>query len=162
MKTNMVVVYPISKDKESFFKYLNEVNQPTWCKDSMGITPTYFYFKCRTWWINTYKAAKNDPLGLDTDIIISNPYHWLGDTEQKNFGVTICIRFDTPFISKQNADTTAALCLDIDLTDLMLVFDSYNNQIFGYFFVLNVNSDIPVYYFFNITTIILLLYIIIY
>ena len=142
--TNVMITYPIFTWKENFYQEINTKVMPSYCKDKNGNTPKFYYFQCREWWVSIMNSLQ---LNNDNDIVISRPYKWIGDDGAvNNFGVTICLKFNNTFVNYESIDTTSAICVDVELKDMMLEFDSYNNQLIGYFFVLKIQSDTPLYY----------------
>jgi len=99
---------------------------------------------CRSWWIQLIETIQLDNVG---DMMISSPYKWAGNDL---FGVSICTYFQNPFLSKSQQgisnNNTISICLDLALGDMMQLLDNFNKQTYGYFFIVRVGSDIPIYY----------------
>ena len=124
---------------EGFFNFVN----PTDCRDNDLKIPNYFYFKCRPWFRETVALNKKN----NFTITITYPYSFVSN---KNLsGITACAKIDDAEIFgdlSPNKNEYLIICIDMPLSDIRNIFDYMNNLIYGYFFVLRINSDIPIYY----------------
>jgi hypothetical protein len=141
--TNLFFGYPIFNDNANFFNMFKSIVNPPSCKTETGIQPDYYDFQCRDWWEQVIESTlvKNSQ-----DIVITHPYKFGGFDK---FGITVCIKLDDIFVEDYQIDKEEALstiCVDIDISDLYEIFDNFNKELSGYFYVLRVNSDIPIYY----------------
>jgi|LauGreDrversion4_2_1035121.scaffolds.fasta_scaffold16799_2 hypothetical protein len=140
--TDLFFGYPLYKNNPDFYSVFEKFENPTSCKNIDNINPNYFYFKCRDWWKQIIEAVA-DPNEQQHDIVVTHPYKFAG---MQKYGITICTKFLDPFESNNDIDNISAICIDIDISDLIDVFDTFNKELAGYFFVLRINSNIPIYY----------------
>ena len=141
--TKLFYTYPVNDDNiNNFYKSFNNFKNPSYCKDVNGITPIYYYFECRDWYqetMNYYDGTSN------TSILITHPYKFA--QKPSGFGISICIIFnDSISIVDNKKDNSVIFCIDLNLTETMVAFDHFNKQLSGYFFILRVKTDIPLYY----------------
>jgi hypothetical protein len=142
-KTDLFFGYPIFTNNLGFYSVFENFENPTSCKNMDNKNPNYYYFKCRDWWKQIIEAVA-DPELQQHDLVITHPYKFAG---LQKYGITICIKFLDPFFDSLNQDDNlSVLCLDIDISDLIEIFDTFNKELAGYLFVLRINSDIPIYY----------------
>ena len=143
-RTNLFYMYPTYKSNSDFYMLFKAFNNPSYCKDMTGETPTYYYFQCRDWFQQVidynYKFASN------TSIVITHPYKFAQNDEK--FSLSVCIQFDDNenYDKLKDGDNNFVLCVDLDLTDIITMFDHFNKQLTGYFYILRINSDLPIYY----------------
>ena len=142
-KTNLFYLYPVYANNSEFYKYFTKFNNPSYCKNLTGDTPTYFYFPCRDWYEQVYDYSNGFSNSPNTSVVITHPYKF---AQFQKFGLSVCIRFN----DHQNYDSSSTnnfvLCVDLELTDIMQMFDHFNKQLSGYFYILRITSDIPIYY----------------
>ena len=127
------------KDYEFLDIFKSLVNSPS-CRDREGNTPDYFYFKCRDWW-QQIKDEKNE----GNEIVITDAYKFINTA---SFALTVCLKFEDPLALKYNGpiNSFSTICADIDLNYDYELFDHFNKQLSGYFYVVKINSEIPIYY----------------
>jgi len=114
------------------------------CLDKNGNKPNYYYFQCRDWWNQIIEEFKPIFSNITEKIIISSPYKFLG---QMKYGITTCLAFNNEYSqSDVIEEKISTFCLDLDISDIQLKFDDLNKQISGYFYILKVNSNYPIYY----------------
>lgn len=119
---------------------------PSDCRDENFKIPNYFYFKCRPWYRETIALNKQ----YKFPITITYPYMYASSTPV--IGVSACIKIDyLDYFGIEGATSSeemdfVIMCIDLPLIDIISVFDYLNNMINGYFFVLRVNSEKPIYY----------------
>lgn len=149
-RTNLFYMYPTYSNNLAFYNNFKSFNNPSYCKNETGITPNYYFFPCRDWFqqVIDYNYQKLP----NTSVVITHPYKF-AQYDQK-FGLSVCIQFDENAEYK-NADANKdnfvdihkfVLCVDLELTDIMQMFDHFNKQLSGYFYILRIKSDIPIYY----------------
>jgi hypothetical protein len=144
-KSEIYFTYPPSKTPNkyetnygNFFNYTN----PSDCRNETLKTPSYFYFKCRPWFRETVALSNINKF----NITITYPYSFV--SKNLNIGISSCIKIENADIFGDDYDKEEFLiiCVDMPLSDITSVFDYLNNMINGYFFVLRINSDKPIYY----------------
>lgn len=147
-KTKLFYGYPIYSDNSDYYKFYEKFTNEESCKNEKGEIPESFYFPCRPWWKDIMNSISE--YGLDfskgNEIIISNPYKSVGI---QKYVVTVCIKFLDPLIQTYDNDPKKqlnAFCMDLDTTDLMTVYDKFNNELGGYFYVIPAGSEVPLYY----------------
>jgi len=144
-------VYPPSnkpnRNETTYYSFTNFTN-PTDCRDETQKNPSYFYFKCRPWYRETVALSKTN----EFNITITYPYSFV--SQKINIGISSCIKIQNSEIfgdsesmkAKDKEEEFLIICVDMPLSDIISVFDYLNNLINGYFFVLRINSDKPIYY----------------
>lgn len=144
LRTNLYYMYPTYSDNMKFYQNFISFNNPSYCKNATGETPTYFYFGCRDWFQQVIEYNYNG--WSNTSIVITHPYKFA--QYDKGFGLSVCIQFNDTKAYDNNNDwfNNFILCVDLDLNDIMQMFDHFNKQLSGYFYILRINSDIPIYY----------------
>lgn len=156
-KTNLLFGYPINYDKvydtkieyfpsNAFFKAFDYYRLSDSCKRPDLKKHDYFIFQCRDWWIQLENEYLNDNSGnQDEQITITTPYKYSDD---KKFGITTCLKFNINFDqdTAQKFNQISAFCIDIDISDLQFKFDEFNQQTSGYFYVIKLDSNFPIYY----------------
>ena len=131
--------------KQEIFTNLEDL--PDFCVDSNGNKITYYYYKCRSWWIDVQNTIVNSDAksskGFE-DIIITHPYKSYDILS--SFPLTICFKYYPKDANKEDILDIIAICADFDIKLLIDYFDKLNSGIPGYFFVSLINSNIPIYY----------------
>jgi len=143
--TELYFLYPIqyAPQNNQIYHFFNTSTYPTYCHAPDGETVDYYFFKCQPWWkdILSFKSANN------FDISITMPYKYATDN---TVGVTLCIRFDDPFDVRDKGVTytkqNIAICIDSYIDQINFAFDYFSKNLNGYFFVMRLNSDVPIYY----------------
>lgn len=152
-KTELFVSYPILTDRIDFYKLFEEdPSQPDFCRNKTNKKPEYYYFPCRDWFlqlsqmINETNDNQKEPF-----YFISRPYKYNIADSQK-IGLTICLAYQDPTIEKikisfpQKLDDYIEICADIWYSKIINTFDNFNRRMHGYFFIIKVNSEYPVYH----------------
>ena len=124
---------------QTFFNYSN----PSDCRDKELKIPSYFYFQCRPWYRETVALSSKEKF----NVTITYPYSFI--TKNSNVGISSCIKIENSDIFGEidsKDEDFLIICVDMPLSDIISVFDYLNNMINGYFFVLRINSDKPIYY----------------
>ena len=130
--TELFIKYPIIYDN-ILGKDLEIMNNPSNCKNKKGKFPEYYYFKCRPYYSYLLKEVEKG-----YNITISNVYRFING----NYGLTICIQF----ADSVNEGDVVTLCHDLDMDYITKQFDSINNKIPGYIFLMKTGSEVPIYY----------------
>jgi len=150
-KAGIYFSYPIFTEKDlnetSLGNFINYKNPPD-CRDEFLKIPSYFSFKCRPWYKESVSLYNNK------NFSISITYPYLFMTKDASIGISTCIIMnDQDIFGHSNQHNEKLLneefliiCVDLPLSDIISVFDYLNNMINGYFFVLRINSDKPIYY----------------
>jgi len=85
-------------------------------------------------------------LNSSDEVTITYPYK----RRNNDYALTICIRFNDTYTSyyfKDNSNKNyGQMCIDIATSDIIKLFDHFNKDLNGYYFILQTNSDIPLYY----------------
>jgi len=142
--TELFYLYPLKYNKTETNKYqfFNTSSYITYCHQADGDTVDYYFFKCQPWWkeILTFKAINN------LDISITMPYNYEDNTKE----VSICLRFDDHFTVKDQGkikqSNSVAICIDTYIDKITFTLDYFSKNLNGYFFIMRLNSDVPIYY----------------
>ncbi len=155
-ETNLFYEYPIKRGKQidkgveinefvdqiPYYNNFKDFEFYRECVNKKGTIPKYYYFQCRDWWIQLVSESNNYYNNHDEQILITNPYKFAG---LEKYGITVCLRFSNNEIDSSKKKLSA-FCIDIDMTEIQNIFDKYNIILSGFFYILKVNSDYPVYY----------------
>ena len=139
LSSKLIFFYP---GRNQSFEYYNNFNDiPNGCKNESMIKPNYYYFPCRPWFkqTNTFYNENTEP------IVINDRYKFVDGI----YGYTICTKFTENLLnrSKSIEGNYNFLCLDIQLNDIYILLDDFNqNYLSDYLFVIRVNSMVPFYY----------------
>jgi hypothetical protein len=132
-------------EHQNIFKELqNEEN----CLNKKGINPKTFYFPCRDWFKTIKKefTKEYNKKNITDKVTISNPYKSLGSEGYRN---SVCIEFLKNYSDKkfQNLNPNLSIiCFDIDFSAIKEILDEFNQQLNGYFFIMKIDSAIPIYH----------------
>ncbi len=144
--TELFYIYPIDyyKDQKTPYKFFNMSVYPTYCHSPKGESVDFYFFKCQPWWKEMQAFKQNG-----FDISITMPYTYATDN-YKTKGITLCIRFnDKDEILEGDIkykDTNIAICIDTYLDEINFTLDYFSKNLNGYFFIMRLNSDVPIYY----------------
>ena len=143
-KTKLFYGYPL-RNNEIFYEPYHNMNNPSYCKNDNGITPTYYYFPCRSWYEQV--VDYNNRKLSNTSIMVTKSYKFAQKQETKN-GITVCINFnESEYLSNSTDDSySLILCRDLNTAKLIKMLDHFNKGLSGYYFILNINNDLPIYY----------------
>lgn len=147
-KSGLYFSYPLSTvsyKNESYYKVFFNYTNPPDCRDETHTIPNYFYFKCRPWYKETVALSNLN----NFNITITYPYTFV--SKKLMIGISACIKIENFDIfgdleNKTEDNEFLIICVDMPLSDIISIFDYLNNMINGYFFVLRINSDKPIYY----------------
>ena len=145
--TNLYIGYPYKyyNDIKSLPRFLNYMNNPTWCTDERGNIIDYYKFRCRDFF-NDIMKSKEDMFDLniksqsDRKIFITSPYQQFGIYASEVI-FTICIQFEDSLSKKD-----AYICGDINGINLFDSFDSFNEKLIGYFSIASVGFNNAFYF----------------
>jgi hypothetical protein len=116
-----------------------------WCRDDGMLIPNYYYVKCRPW----FQESQNFYNNYNLSVAITTPYRI--EIVNDNRGITTCIRLDDllnsqMYGSNSNGRQFMVICMDQVINSMLSSFDEFNNLLSGYFFMMRIKSDIPMYY----------------
>lgn len=153
-RTEILYSYPMHPDREPFYQQFGTyTEQKEFCRNKTNEVPKYFYFPCRDWFIQlTQQIAADKSADQNKNYhFISYPYKITSSNNEKKIGTTICISyrnntldFSSPF--PQDLDDYIMICADLIYENLVKTFDNFNRQLKGYFMILGVNSEYPIYH----------------
>ena len=130
-KSKLLFNYPIINDTNYYKKYSNYIN-PSDCRDENNKIPNYYYFHCSLWWMTSYQQTNDN-------VTITKSYR----LDDKNDTVAVCIKFSDDYIDIQEY---GYMCVEIIINDIFELLNHFNKELNGYFFVMQTNSNIPLYY----------------
>lgn len=97
-----------------------------------------YNFKCRNWY---WEVSREYSSNEETQIVLLPIYR---SADDKSWIYTMCSRFTFERIPKLT--DFMYLCLDIKLENFFSVLEFKNASLYGYYFVFQKNSNIPIYY----------------
>ena len=139
--TDLVISYPIDLSGSENYEFYQNMTNPSWCRNEESKVPDYFYFYCRPWFIESEELFHKHKM----KVMISTPY---ASVEKQQTTMTLCVRFEDPIklnLEKEK-ENYILFCSDILIDDLTSILDHYNNLLTGYFFIMRITSEVPVYY----------------
>ena len=119
--TDLILYYPLTNMSYKEFKKKNQTNEKD-CRKGKYQVMNYYYFPCTRWWKNSIN--NNENFTITTKNNLNNEY-----------SSTICLKFDL-----------GLMCVKANTTDLIMIFDHFNKELNGYFFVLQTEMSVPFYY----------------
>lgn len=143
--SNLFYSYPVMNNlRDDLYPHVSMQNEP-WCRDERMSVPTYYYVKCRPW----FQESQNFFNNYNLSVSITIPYSI--EIVNDKSGITICIRVDDLINSQlhgsnSNVNQFMVICIDQLINTLLSAFDEFNNLLSGYFFMMRIKSDIPMYY----------------
>lgn len=155
-KTELFISYPILTDRNDFYPlFEKDPNQPVFCRDKENKKPEYYYFPCRDWFLQLSQMIIDEESYKQTNpfYFISHPYKYITNDSQQ-IGLTICLAFKDLIIDKDNIkisfsqklDNYIEICADIWYSTIIRTFDNFNRRMHGYFIIVRINSEYPVYH----------------
>jgi hypothetical protein len=148
--TDLFVNYPAT-EQEDFIQSMKFYDKnPNYCADEGGKIKTYYYYKCRDWYLD-YQYFTQIQGNENKSYILIPPYNNINqDTYEYNpnsFIFTLCKKFIDPIQKKMyNIETYVLMCVDGYPNELFDVLDEMNIKFRGYFLVTDVNFVKPFYY----------------
>ena len=153
-KTELFTLYPI-KDYSTYRQMYNfgtEGKNMRNCKDKNRNVPDYFYIFCRESFINIEDIYRKNP---NRRMFITYPYQNINKNEaDSNYVVGICYIFNFTNnndilendIYKKTLNDEIVICADVIVNSYIELLDIFQNQIYGYFFILITQKKYPMYY----------------
>lgn len=137
--TKLFFSYPISIYSQ-FFTVFKDYNNPSYCKNDSSITPAHYYFPCRPWFIQTVDFTKMTGIS----VVVTSPYKF---AQSNSYGISVCKKV-IDYLDKKNMDKNNFLvfCEDLEMTELTNLLDHFNDKMPGYFYIVRVKSEVPIYY----------------
>lgn len=154
-KSELLFSYPMHPDREPFYhQFADYPEQKEFCRNKNNKIPYYFYFPCRDWFIQLNQQISADTSDNQNKVyhFISYPYKITTSNNNKKIGTTICLAYNdsslkgltSPF--PQDLDDYIMICADLLYEQLAKTYDNFNRQLKGYFIILGVNSEYPIYH----------------
>ena len=148
--SDLFIYYPVLKNSniiESMKYYGGNLN---FCSEEGGKVKTYYYYKCREWYLEYQNFVNNNENKNKTYILIP-PYNNINDDNYEynpnSYIFTLCKRFIDPIQKKfYNIDSYIVMCIDSFPNELFDILDEMNIKFKGYFFVTSVGFIKPFYY----------------
>lgn len=144
--TMLISSYPVQYPYDnvtSYYSFYRQFSNPLECRNDSNLIPSYYYFPCSNWWL---QSEQNYKLNSSNEVTITSPYK----TSNNEYALTLCIRFNDTLTSSTARDKSnknyGSICIDIATSDIIRLFDHFNKDLNGYYFILQTNSDIPLYY----------------
>jgi len=149
-KTETLITYPVLKNSEYFYSLFQFKENDEFCLNNKMKHPDYFYFFCSDLYLQIQKSLKID----DTlKYFISYPYY-LPNYQEKKLGITFCIinnnnklffNLHNDYVNHED-DNNIYICINLLLNNFYKIFDNFNRYINGYFYIIKIDSNIPLYY----------------
>jgi len=153
-KTELFIMYPIKEystykqiyDFDTFTK--NNRN----CKNKDRNVPNYFYIFCRESFVNIENIYKKNP---NRRMFITYPYQNMNKNEQNSINVVgICYIFNFTNnndiiendLYKKTLNDEIVVCADVVINSYIDILDEFQNQLFGYFYIIITNKEYPMYF----------------
>ena len=153
-KTEILSLYP-TKDCESYyqmydFDILSE--NPRNCRNKNRDVPNYFYIFCRESFVNIENIYRKNP---NRRMFITYPFKSVNKkVEEDKYAISLCYIFNftnnidivKDDIYKKTLNDEIIICADIVIDSYMKLFDNFQNQLYGYFYILITHRKYPMYY----------------
>ena len=153
-KTELFLLYPIKEYStyRQMYNFASEGKNMRNCRDKERNVPDYFYIFCRESFINIEDIYRKNP---NRRMFITYPYQNVNKYEaDKNFVVGICYIFNFTKnndilendIYKKSLNDEIVICADVIINNYIELLDKFQNQLYGYFFILITQKKYPMYY----------------
>ena len=153
-KTEVLALYP-TKDYTSYyqmydFDILSE--NPRNCRNKNREVPNYFYIFCRESFSNIESVYKQNP---NRRMFITYPFKSVNKkVEEDKYAISLCYIFNftnnndvvKDDIYKKTLNDEIIICADIIIDSYMDLFNNFQSQIYGYFYILITHRRYPLYY----------------
>ncbi len=139
IRSKLFFSYPISIYSQ-FFTVFKEFKNPSYCKNESSITPAHYYFPCRPWFRETVEFT--DMTGIS--VVVTSPYKF---AQSSSYGISVCKKVKDLLDKKTNDNNNfLVFCEDLDMNEITNLLDHFNDKMAGYFYIVRVKSQIPLYY----------------
>ena len=153
-KTEILVLYP-TKDYTSYyqmydFDILSE--NPRNCRNKNREVPNYFYIFCRESFANIESVYRQNP---NRRMFITYPFKSVNKkVEEDKYAISLCYVFNftnnndivKDDIYKKTLNDEIIICADIIIDPYMDLFNNFQSQLYGYFYILITHKKYPMYY----------------
>ena len=150
-KTEVLSIYPMKEYQKykNMYDFSKSNKNGEFCLNKSMEYPDYFYLFCRESFVNIQNInVKNK----NRNMYISYPYKFI-DEENDRLGITLCYIFNFTDIDeiddnnfKQLLDDEIIICANIIIDSINNMFDSFQNQLYGYYYILITNTKYPLYF----------------
>ena len=150
-KTEVLTIYPM-KDYSKYQKmydFSKSQKNGEFCLNKSMEYPNYFYEFCRESFVNIENICLKN---ANRSMYISYPYKFI-DEEADKLGITLCyiFNFTEPDVIEDNTfkqilDNEIVICANIKIDSIIDMFDSFQNQLYGYYYILITKTKYPLYF----------------
>ena len=140
-KNELIFFYPLLNNSK-FYKQFDNFQNPSFCKNHKNEIPNYYYFWCSEVFLQIAKTFESNNFNFK----ITYPYLLANEGV---YGITICLYFDSNLTNMNYEDhlnNKIIICADLIISDLLKYFDTVNQNLNGYFYLMPVNDIYPLYY----------------
>ena len=153
-KTEILALYP-TKDYESYYQmYDFDIlsKNPRNCRNKDRKVPNYFYIFCRESFSNIESVYKQNP---NRRMFITYPFKSVNKkVEEDKYAISLCYIFNftnnddivKDDTYKKTLNDEIIICADIIIDSYMKLFNNFQTQIYGYFYILITHKKYPLYY----------------
>ena len=155
-KTELFVLYPVNKHSNyrQIYDYTKEQNSKN-CRNKNRQTPSDYYIFCGEAFINIEDIYRKNP---NRRMFLTYPYKSMivdeNESDENKYIVSACYIFNFTNnsdivendIYKKTLNDEIIVCADISINSYLEIFDNFQKELYGYFYLSITQKKYPMYY----------------